>query len=246
MPLIVPDQQTDAVAVDPPSGRATGGAPPPALADAIGGPLGIAESALPAAAFVAASTASGGDTTLAAIVAVGLALLLAVARLVRGQTVQYALSGLIGVGFAAFIAARTGKAENFFLPGLLANAAYASAFAVSIAIRRPLAGYVAVGVGGGTPTGPWREDPAYLKVATRASWVFVVVFAGRLAVQLPLYLADALVALGVARVAMGLPLFALGGWLAWLLMRGVPIPAAARPDAGPAGEPGAPDEPGPA
>jgi len=224
MPSIVPDPQTDPVAADPPAGPAPADAPPPALADAIGGPLGVAESALPAAAFVAASTASGGDTTLAAIVAVGLALVLAVARLVRGQTVQYALSGLIGVGFAAFVAARTGKAENFFLPGLLANAAYASAFAISIAVRRPLAGYVAVGVGGGNPTGPWRFDPAYLRAATRASWVFVALFAGRLAVQLPLYLADALVALGVARVAMGLPLFALGGWLAWLLMRGVPIP----------------------
>ncbi len=210
---------------------------PPGLAQAIGGPLGVAESALPAAAFVAASTASGGDTTLAAIVAVALALLLTLARLARGQTVQYALSGLIGVAFAAFIAARTGKAENFFLPGLLANAAYGSAFAISIVLRRPLAGYVTMALHGHPPTGPWREDPLFLKAATRASWVFVVVFAGRLAVQLPLYLADALVALGVARVAMGLPLFALASWLAWLLLRGVPVPGgpaatdAARPPA---------------
>lgn len=212
-PTTVADTQTPA----PPSA-------PPGLAEAIGGPLGIAESALPAAAFVVASTASGGDTTLAAIVAVALALVLAAARLVRGQTVQYALSGLIGVAFAAFVAARTGKAENFFLPGLLANAAYATAFAGSIAVRRPVAGYIAVALHGGSPTGPWRADPAFLRAATRASWVFVVVFAGRLAVQLPLYLAGALVALGVARVAMGLPLFALGAWLAWLLLRNVPVP----------------------
>lgn len=243
MDPIVPDPQTDPVAVDPPGAAAPDDGPPSALADAIGGPLGIAESALPAAAFVVASTASGGDTTLAAIVAVGLALLLAVARIVRGQTVQYALSGLIGVGFAAFIAARTGKAENFFLPGLLANAAYASAFAISIALRRPIAGYLAVGVAGGNPTGAWRHDPAYLRAATRASWVFVAVFLGRLAVQLPLYLADALVALGVARVAMGLPLFALGGWLAWLLLRGVPIPPEPDEDPGPGTDRGREPEP---
>lgn len=205
------------------------GGPPPGLAKAIGGPLGIAESALPATAFVVASTASGGDTTLAAVVAVALALVLTVARLARGQTVQYALSGLIGVAFAAFVAARTGKAENFFLPGLLANAAYGSALAASIAVRRPIAGYVAVAVAGGAPTGPWREDPVYLRAATRATWVFVAVFLGRLAVQLPLYFADALVALGVAKVAMGLPLFALGAWLSWLLLRGVPIPLAGDP-----------------
>jgi len=184
----------------------------------------MAESALPAVAVITAATASGGDTTLSAIVAVALALILAAARLVRGQTVQYALSGLIGVAFAAFVAARTGKAENFFLPGLLANAAYATAFAASITVRRPIAGYVAVALHGGSPMGRWRSDPAFLKAATRASWVFVVVFAGRLAVQLPLYLADALVALGVARVAMGLPLFALAAWLSWLLLRNVPVP----------------------
>jgi hypothetical protein len=216
-----PPSSSDVVETETPAPRSA----PPGLAEAIGGPLGIAESALPAAPFVPPSTATGGDTTLAGIVAVVLALVLAAARLVRGQTVQYALSGLIGVAFAAFIAARTGKAENFFLPGLLANAAYATAFATSIAVRRPLAGYVTVALHGGSPTGPWRADPAFLKAATRASWIFVFVFAGRLAVQLPLYLADALVALGVARVAMGLPLFALGAWLSWLLLRGVPVPA---------------------
>ena len=40
--------------------------------------------------------------------------------------------------------------------------------------------------------------------------------------QLPLYLAGAVVALGIARTAMGLPLFALGLWLSYLL--GAPGP----------------------
>ena len=41
----------------------------------------------------------------------------------------------------------------------------------------------------------------------------------RLAVQLPLYLAGGLTALGVARIAMGIPLFAVGIWLSWLILR---------------------------
>jgi hypothetical protein len=41
----------------------------------------------------------------------------------------------------------------------------------------------------------------------------------RIAVQLPLYLAGALVPLGAARLAMGWPLFFLGIWLSWLLLR---------------------------
>jgi len=59
-----------------------------------------------------------------------------------------------------------------------------------------------------------------VRAFTRATWLWAGLFALRLLVQLPLYLAGAVVALGVARTAMGLPLFALGLWLTWLLVRG--------------------------
>jgi hypothetical protein len=188
----------------------------PTLAEAIGGPVGLIETSLPALAFVVAYTVSGSDTTTAAIVAVGLAALLALARLVRRESPQYALSGLVGVGFAAFIATRSGKAENFFLPGLLANAGYAAAFIVSAVIRRPLVGLV-VGTLDGEGSS-WRDDPVRMRAFTRATWLWAGLFLARLAVQLPLYLAGAVVELGVARTAMGLPLFALGLWLTWRLV----------------------------
>lgn len=185
---------------------------------AAGGPLGIAESTLPAVAFVVAVTASGQDIQLSAIIAVAIAAVFAVARIVRRQTPLYALSGVIGVAIAGWIASRTGKAENFFLPGLLLNVAYASAFAISIAARWPLVGVIFAGLSqSGTA---WRKDPARLRAFNRATWIFVVLFLVRIAVQLPLYLADALVALGTARVAMGLPLFIVGLWLSWLVLRG--------------------------
>jgi hypothetical protein len=47
-------------------------------------------------------------------------------------------------------------------------------------------------------------------------------FVLRLLVQLPLYAADAVTALGAARLAMGVPLFGLTVWLSWLVLRGVP------------------------
>ena len=65
----------------------------------------------------------------------------------------------------------------------------------------------------------WREDPEQVRAYSRASWIWVALFSLRLAVQLPLYLAGAVVALGVARVAMGIPLFVIGIWLSWLLLR---------------------------
>jgi hypothetical protein len=140
-----------------------------------------------------------------------------VARLVRRQTPRHALSGVIGVGFAAFVAARSGKAENFFLPGLLLNAAYAAVFFVSATIRRPLVGYL-VGQLDGEGTA-WREDPIRLRAFTRASFMWSGLFGLRLAVQLPLYIAGAVVALGVARTAMGIPLFALGLYLTYRLVQ---------------------------
>ena len=65
----------------------------------------------------------------------------------------------------------------------------------------------------------WRKDPEQVSAYSRASWVWVGLFSLRLAVQLPLYLASALTALGVARIAMGIPLFAVGIWFSWLILR---------------------------
>jgi len=190
---------------------------PPSIADAVGGPLGVAESVVPAAAYVLTYTVSGQDTTISLIVAVGLGVLFGVARLIRRQTVQFALAGIAGLALSAYVVSRTGRAADFFLPGLLANAGYALAYLISIIVRWPLLGVIVATLRGGDMS--WRKDPRQVRDFSRASWVWVVLFSLRLAVQLPLYLADAVTALGVARIAMGVPLFAVGIWLSWLILR---------------------------
>lgn len=196
--------------------------PPNTLADSIGGVRGMAETSVPAVAFVTAYAISGSDTGIAAGVAVGLALLLAIGRLARGESPRYAVSGLVGVGLAAIFATKSGKAENFYLPGLLANTAYASAFLISIAVRRPLVGIIAAQL---QHEHHWHEDPERQRTYRRASWLWAGLFLARLAVQLPLYLAGAVVALGIARTAMGIPLFALGLWWTYRLVRHPPAAA---------------------
>lgn len=193
------------------------------LTEAMGGPLGMAETALPAAVFAIVYAVGGTGINPAAIAAVGVALVLALARLVRRQSPRHALTGLVGVAFAAFIAAKSGRAENFFLPGLLANAAYASAFLISIAVRRPLVGELVSRMDGEGQG--WRQDPERFRTFARASWMWAGVFLLRLLVQLPLYLAGAVLALGVAKTAMGLPLFALALWVTWRTTRRTPIRA---------------------
>ena len=209
------DPQATGAAVPTPAGAAP--ATPPSLTEAVGGPLGIAESAVPAALFVAVYTIGGHDATLAAVVAVVVGASLTIARLVKGQTLQFALSGLFGIALAGFIVAKTGNASDFFLPGILLNVGYAAAYFVSIVVRWPIMGVI-IGSLSGEPTA-WRKDPLLVRTYVRVTWIWVGLFVLRLAVQLPLYLADALVALGVAKVAMGIPLFVLGLWLTYLVVQ---------------------------
>jgi hypothetical protein len=188
--------------------------------DAVGGPLGIAETVSPALVFVIVYTAAGNDITTSGICAVAVALVLGLARVVRRQTPIYALAGVIGVAISAYIAHRTGKAENFFLLGFLLNIAYAGAFLVSMAVRWPLIGVLVSALSKGDYS--WRKDPVLLKAYNRATAVWAILFLLRLVVQLPLYFADALVALGAARIGMGVPLFVVGVWFSWLLLRNTP------------------------
>ena len=187
------------------------------LLHALGGRHGIVDSSLPGLAFVIAYTASGQELNVAIWTAVGVGLVLFAIRVARRETLQFAVAGFVGVAIAAFVAKQTGQAENFFLPGLLLNLAYATAYLVSIVVRWPLIGVI-VGplIGEGME---WRKDPRLVSLYSRVSWIWVGVFTIRLAVQLPLYLADELVALGVAKTAMGFPIFGLAVWLSYLVLR---------------------------
>lgn len=188
------------------------------LIDELGGPQGIADSSLPGLLFIAIYSISGGELEISAIAAIGLGGLIAAFRVFRGEKLRFAVAGFVGVLIAGFIATRTGRAEDFFLPGLLFNAGYALGYAGSIAIRWPLIGVI-VGplIGEGFR---WRQERGKVRLFSRASWLWVGMFSARLIVQLPLYLSGALLALGIARAVMGLPLFLGTLWLTYLVLKG--------------------------
>lgn len=186
------------------------------LVNAMGGTRGLLDSGLPALVFVSTFSITKEIRT-SAYAAVGLALILGLVRLIKRDTLQHTLSGIFGVVICAFFASRTGKAENFYLPGLLINAAYAMAYAVSNLIKWPLFGLV-IGAIEGTGTS-WRKDPVKVATYIRIGWLWTAMFAVRLLVQYPLYLAENVTALGIARVVMGWPLFLLVGYLTWTMLR---------------------------
>lgn len=191
----------------------------PSLMEIVGGPLGIVESTIPTVVFVISNTASR-DVKLSAAIAIVVAALTAFVRLARHESPRASLFGLAGVVIAAVYAAKTGRAENYYLPGLLFNAGYALVMLVSVAIRWPAIGLVSGQIDGNGLR--FRDDPVHLRVANRATLMWAAMFLTRIAVQLPMYLAGSVVALGVARVSMGLPLFALCTFLTYSWMRALP------------------------
>ncbi|GAA1856749.1 hypothetical protein GCM10009836_41270 [Pseudonocardia ailaonensis] len=176
----------------------------PTLMEQMGGVPGIISSTVPIAVFVVANILF--DLRPALIAAIAAGVLVAIWRIARKQPLQPAISGLVGVGVCAFIAYRTGEARGFYLPGLLYSAGLALAFLVSIIVRWPLAGVIWNGINGHGQG--WRKDRRMLRAYTWASAVWTLVFAARLVVQGLLYNADEDTWLGIARLVMGYPLFA--------------------------------------
>ncbi len=65
----------------------------------------------------------------------------------------------------------------------------------------------------------WRTDRLVMRRYTVATWLWVAMFALRLAVQVPLFLGGEVGWLGTARIVMGIPLWALVLWLTWAMVR---------------------------
>jgi Protein of unknown function (DUF3159) len=190
------------------------------IAASIGGVRGIIESVLPYTVFsiVYGLTRNVQWSIIAAFVPV---VVLVIWRLIARETLQQVISGAVGIGLGAYLAHRTGNAADFFLPSIIKNAGFAGVYAVSILVRWPVIGVVI-----GPVTGEmfaWRDDARRLAAYRLATWIWVGLFLVRLAVQVPLYLADRVTLLGTLNgLVLGLPLFALTIWLSWLVLRPVP------------------------
>ncbi|EWS82871.1 DUF3159 domain-containing protein [Brachybacterium phenoliresistens] len=193
--------------------------------DAMGGPRGILESVLPTLLFLVLYVITR-DVKVSAIAAVAVVVIALLARLVARQSLSSVLGGLFGVVIGAVWAIRTGEGSDLFAPGLVINAVTLVILLISLLARRPLLGLVISLLDG--RVADWAEDPDARRVYTRATAVFIGLYAAKLLVQLPLYLAGAVAALGVAKLVMGLPLFALAAWIVWLMHRALLVRREAR------------------
>lgn len=198
-------------------GKVTPGETPTAgaLLAAIGGARGLVESILPGLGFLVTYTITR-DLVPSVLAPLGLAVAFIVARIVMRQPVTTALAGALGIGISAALALFTGNANDNFVPGFFINAGVLLVMIVSLIARRPFVGVI---VGLLLGDDDWRRNAAKLRVATVATILWACLSALRLAVQVPLYLAESTEALAATKLVMGVPLYAGLLWVTWLLVR---------------------------
>ncbi|MEV0004642.1 DUF3159 domain-containing protein [Micromonospora sp. NPDC050980] len=176
------------------------------MADQLGGWRGLVESSIPVVVFVIANMV--GELRPALIAAIAVTLLIAAVRLVQRRPVRHAVNGLIGIAIGAGIALKTGNARDFYLPGIIQGIGLGLALLLSAAIRQPLVGWLwSVLVAKGRSE--WRDDPKLVRTFTQLTVLWGVVWLAKVGVQAGLYLAHQDTALGVARLALGYPPYAL-------------------------------------
>ncbi|MDR0365812.1 MAG: DUF3159 domain-containing protein [Bifidobacteriaceae bacterium] len=200
------------------------------FADAMGGVRGMIESIIPGLTFVVVYVIYP-HLLPPLLAALGLAMVLAVIRLIGRSSIMGAVSGLGGIALGVVWALLSGKAEGFYAPGLWINGLYLAGSVISILVRWPFVAVVCAALTGRLED--FRSDPSYIRRGAWATWLMAGLFAARLAVQLPLYFAGQVALLGTLKLAMGAPPFVALLWISWLIMR----PVLHRPEADAAAPP---------
>jgi hypothetical protein len=175
------------------------------LGELIGGRRGVIDASVPGITLVIVDTFASLMWAIA--VSLAAAVVLAAIRAIRHEPLRQTAMGLLGLAGAAALAAFTGQAKEYFLPGILINAGYAVLAVGSIVVDRPALGYVAAMLDRGY--GHWQQHPPLRRAATLATAMWAAVFGLRALVQGYLYLHGHVHWLAPVRLGMGLPLWAL-------------------------------------
>jgi Protein of unknown function (DUF3159) len=201
------------------------------LADQLGGVRGLIESGVPVVVFVLANIVWALRPAL--IIAVGSAVAIGAWRLARKQPVRHAVNGIFGIAIGAIIAWKTGSAKNFYLPGILLSFGYGLALLASVALRRPLVGWVwSLLVARGSTE--WRGNPRLVRTFSWLTVVWALTYLAKTLVQALVFqhtaADDPATALGVLRIALGYPpyllLIAITVWAIRRTQARTPLPAA--------------------
>ena len=159
------------------------------------------DALLPPLAFIIINNFFGLD--IAVTTALILALMFCIIRLVRKQTWQYALGGLLGVALASGLAYLTRSAVSYFIPSIISSTLLYLLAIFSIFTGKPMAAWASHLTRGWPLEWFWRKDikPAYMEV----TWAWTAFFAMRLAIQIIIFQSGDATRLAWANTLLGWP-----------------------------------------
>jgi len=178
---------------------------PPSPLDLLRDRRAVVDTGLGPLAFVIVYAIAGLHA--AAAVAVGISVLLMIERLIRRRPAVNAVGGLLGTGLAAFIALKTGRAEGYFVPRMLYQAALAVVFAGSVLIRKPIVGIIIATLYRADPG--WSDLPPVRRTMIELTLAWACLFGLRAGVYAVLIASGKVGWLAAASIVMGWPAFAL-------------------------------------
>ena len=189
------------------------------VVNALGGKKGLIDSGVPSIIFLVVFNISKEVNT-AIMSALALSLILTIFRLIKKDTIQHSVSGVIGVLICAYFANKSGNASDFYIPKLLTNLGYGTVYLIANLVGWPILGVVLGPLLGENFT--WRNNPARKRMYVKASWIWVAMFFSRIAVQYPIYKSGNVNLLGTVNLAMGYPLFFAAAYGTWLVIKSGP------------------------
>jgi len=193
------------------------------LADQLGGARGVLESSIPVVVFIIVNTLWAKHLNYALAIAGASAVVIAVIRLMRRQTVRHAVNGLVGVAIGGWLSYRSGSARDFYLPGIILSCVYGVGMLVSVLVKRPVIGWVwsLLAARGSTE---WRAKPAMVRLFSRLTVLWALVYIAKTIIQAWLFQStgadDPATGLGIAALLLRYPPYALLlGLTVWAVRR---------------------------
>ena len=161
----------------------------------------LIDSIIPLVIFLIGNVLS--DFKVAMWGSLAVALLITVVRLSRRQPLRYALGGIGGVVLAIVVAQLLGRAEGYFLPGIVTGGLTVIGCLVSVIAGRPLVAWTSY-IARRWPL-DWYWHPKVRPAYGEVTLAWAVFFALRLGLQWSLFQEQAAGLLGIIQVVTGWP-----------------------------------------
>jgi hypothetical protein len=147
------------------------------------GKVGLLDTILPPVLFLALNSFLGFQAAVGG--ALTLAILIAVLRLSRKQSLLYSLAGIGSVGLAIALAWFLGRSEGYFLPGIVNGGITVALALVSLLIRKPMVAWTSF-IARRWPL-DWYWHPQVRPAYSEVTIAWTLFFAARLVWQVILF-----------------------------------------------------------